>query len=72
MNILPPNTITDRLEELQAERQSLELTSEITSYADFAEKFLALATKYLDIDAMSGYAACMKRYQYYARLAEAE
>lgn len=72
MNILPTITITDRLAELQEERQALELTSEITSYADFADQFLTLATKFFDIGAMSGYAACMKRYQYYASLAENE
>lgn len=63
--ILPTETLVDYLAQLQAEKLELELTCEITSYEEYANKFLSLATKFLEINAMSGYHACMKRYQNY-------
>lgn len=63
--ILPTETVIDYLTTLQEEKLALELKSEIESYDDYAIQFLQLATKFLEINAMSGYHACMKRYQNY-------
>lgn len=66
--ILPELTYQEKLAELQARRKELELRSEIESYEAYANEFLALATEFLGIDAMSGYSACMSRYSYYIAL----
>lgn len=64
-NILPQVTYEDRLAELQSERIALEQKTEFDSYETYAHEFLELATRYLEIGALSGYSICMKKYQYY-------
>jgi hypothetical protein len=68
-NVLPVLTYEEKLAELQDRRLALELKPEIGSYEAYANEFLALASEFLAVDAMSGYSACMKRYSHYIGLA---
>lgn len=68
-DVLPTQTKEDRLFELQEKRQALELTNQILSYEDYANQFLALATEFLEIDALSNYERCMQKYKFYIAMA---
>ncbi len=72
MNVLPGITYEDKLAELHDVRIGLELRVSISSYLEHANDFLALATQYLEIDALSCYATCMNRYKHYLALHKSE
>ena len=72
MNVLPGTTYEDKLAELHDIRIELELRVSLSSYLEHANDFLALATRYLEIDALSCYATCMNRYKHYLTLHQGE
>ncbi len=65
-------TYEEKLAELHDIRIGLELRVSIQSYLEYANEFLALATRYLEMDALACYTTCMKRYQRYLDLHKSE
>ncbi len=65
-------TYEEKLAELHDIRIGLELRVSIQSYLEYANEFLALATRYLEMDALACYATCMKRYRHYLDLHKSE
>jgi lipase chaperone LimK len=72
MNVLPRITYEDKLAELHDTRIGLELRVGFSSYLEHANDFLALATRYLEIDALACYGTCMNRYKHYLDLHKSE
>ena len=72
MNVLPGTTYEDKLAELHDIRIGLELRVSFSSYLEHANDFLALATRYLEIDALACYGTCMNRYKHYLDLHKSE
>ena len=70
--MLPGITYEDKLAELYDVRVGLELRVSISSYLEHANDFLALATRYLEIDALACYGTCMNRYKHYLDLHKSE
>ena len=65
-------TYEEKLAELHDIRIGLELRVSIQSYLEYANEFLALATRYLEMDALACYATCMNRYKHYLNLHKSE